>query len=125
MISFSVSGNTNQTESFLDAMIRGDPFRNIKALAEEGVQALRNATPHDTGETADSWTVEIDNSGGSTTIWWVNTHNVEGFNVAVGLQYGHGTGTGGWVEGYDFINPALRPIFDRIANGVWEEVQRA
>lgn len=125
MIRFSASGNTDRTDAFLDAMIRGDQYDNIDKFAEEGVNALRAATPRETGETADSWTYEVDRSGGGVTIWWINTHDVGGFNVAIGLQYGHGTGTGGWVQGYDYINPALKPVFDRIANGVWEEVQKA
>lgn len=125
MISFSVSGNTQNTESFLDKMIHGDPFRGIEPLAQKGVDALRAATPFDSGLTAESWSYEIVKSGGGVTIWWKNTNIINGFSVAIGLQYGHGTGTGGWIEGYDYINPALRPIFDQIADGVWKEVQRA
>jgi len=93
--------------------------------AQRGVEALRQATPLESGLTADQWSYEIDRSGGSTTIWWINTHVVDGFNVAIGLQYGHGTGTGGWVEGYDYINEALKPLFDEIADSVWREVQNA
>ena len=125
MIRISSGGSTSKLEAFLDKMIHGDIYSNIEAHAERGVRALQAATPRESGLTAESWTYEIDISGGKTTIWWINTHTVNGFNVAIGLQYGHGTGTGGWVQGYDFINPALRPIFDDIANGVWKEVQSA
>ena len=89
------------------------------------MDALRAATPVDSGLTAESWTYEIEEKSGSITIWWLNENVVNGFNVAIGLQYGHGTGTGGWVQGYDYINPALRPIFDEIADNVWKEVQKA
>ena len=106
-------------------MIAGDQFDNLEPLAQRGVEALRSATPKESGATADAWTYEIDRSGGKISIWWTNTNVIEGFNVAIGLQYGHGTGTGGWVQGYDYINPALKPIFDEIEQRVWEEVQSA
>lgn len=125
MIKFTTSGNTNNTDKFLERMIKGDLYSGIERYAQEGVNALRAATPKDTNLTSESWAYEIVRSGGQVTIWWKNTNVVNGFNVAIGLQYGHGTGTGGWVQGYDYINPALRPVFDKIANGVWEEVQRA
>lgn len=125
MIRYTVSGDTKRTEAFLDKMIRGDLYSRVDAVAKRGVQALQSATPRSSGETADSWTYEIVQTGGSTTVWFNNTHVVDGFNVAVGLQYGHATGTGGYVPGYDYINPALKPIFDDIANGVWEEVRNA
>lgn len=125
MISITASGNTKNTDAFLARMLKGDLYANLAPYAERGVEALRSATPHDTGVTADSWTYEITKTSGSATIWWKNTNIISGFNVAIGLQYGHGTGTGGWIEGYDFINPALRPIFDEIANAVWKEVQKA
>lgn len=125
MLSFRVSGNTNATDKFLNKMIHGDPFDVLDSAGQRGVDALRAATPMESGITADSWTYEIVKTFGTTTIWWRNTNVINGFNVAVGLQYGHGTGTGGWVEGYDYINPALRPIFDEIANDVWKEVRNA
>lgn len=106
-------------------MAQGDYLSGMEALAQEGVNALRAATPVESGVTADSWTYEVLESGGGVTIWWNNTNIVDGFSVAIGLQYGHGTGTGGWIEGYDFINPAIQPIFDKIADKVWEEVKRA
>lgn len=125
MISITSSGNTKNTDSFLDRCISGDLFPSLDGYARQGVEALRSATPEETGLTADSWTYEIERKGDQTTIWWLNTNVVNDFHVAIGLQYGHGTGSGGWVEGYDYINPALRPIFDNIADAVWKEVQKA
>lgn len=125
MISFTAGGSTANTDRFLAAMMRGDLYSNLGSFAQRGVDALRAATPVDSGLTAESWTYEIEEKSGSITIWWLNENVVNGFNVAIGLQYGHGTGTGGWVQGYDYINPALRPIFDEIADNVWKEVQKA
>jgi len=125
VISFSVSGDTHNTEAFLSRMMQGNFYSSLEPLAQRGVEALRAATPRDTGVTADSWTYEIENEAGKVTIWWLNDNVENGFHVAIGLQYGHGTGTGGWIEGYDYINPALRPIFDEIADSVWKEVQKA
>lgn len=125
MIGYTTSGDTHSTEAFLARMTQGDLYSNVEALAQEGVNALRGATPQDTGLTADSWAYEVEIEGGSATIWWTNDNVNNGFNVAVGIQYGHGTGTGGWIQGYDFINPALRPVFDHIADAVWKEVQKA
>jgi hypothetical protein len=125
MISYSVGGSTARTESFLNRMIKGDLYSGLAPHAQQGVDALRAATPRESGITADSWTYEIVEENGAVTIWWRNTNVVNGFRVAIGLQYGHGTGTGGWVAGYDYINPALKPIFDVIADNVWKEVQRA
>lgn len=125
MISYSVSGSTQRTEAFLSKMAKGDLYSGIRPLAQRGVDALRSATPRDTGVTADSWSYEIAETNGTVTIWWLNSNQINGFPVAIGLQYGHATGTGGWVEGYDYINPALRAIFDEIAENVWKEVTRA
>lgn len=125
MIRVIVEGSTAKTEAFLDRMIHFNPRAKIEAQAQRGVDALRSVTPRDSGATADQWRYEILQNGSSITIWWINDHNVNGFNVAVGLQYGHGTGQGGYIQGIDYINPALRPVFDDIAGKVWEEVQRA
>lgn len=119
------SGSFKNTYSFLDEMIQGDLKSRLAPYAEEGVAALAAATPQESGETAASWSYEIVEEGGLLTIWWINTHVVNGFNVAIGLQYGHATGTGGYVAGRDYINPALEPIFDKIAAKFWKEVQSA
>lgn len=125
MIKYTVSGKTTNTDRFLDRILKGDPYSGLDRHAQRGVDALRQATPVESGITADSWAYEIERKGDQVTIWWKNTHRVNGFPVAIGLQYGHATGTGGYVEGYDYINPALKRVFDDIANDVWKEVQNA
>lgn len=95
----------------------------LNTMGQEGVSALAAATPKDTGLTASLWSYEISKSGESPAIYWTNDHIENGTVViAVILQYGHGTGTGGYVRGRDYINPAIQPIFDTIADRVWEEV---
>lgn len=125
MIKVTMAGSTAKTEAFLERMRYYNPRAKIEAQAQRGVDALRAATPRDSGETADSWRYEIRQNGSNVTIWWLNDHVVNGFNVAIGLQYGHGTNGGSFVQGYDYVNPALKPIFDDIAGKVWEEVQKA
>lgn len=121
----SSSGSFKNTNSFLDSIIKGDIRGRVESLAQEGVVALSAATPQDSGLTAQSWSYEVEEDNGVVTVWWINTNTVDGFNVAVGLQYGHATGNGGWIEGYDYINEALQPIFDKLADSVWKEVQSA
>lgn len=89
-----------------------------------GVEALSSATPVDSGLTASSWYYEIQNDGNSASIEFHNSHINKGVPIAIILQYGHGTGTGGWVEGRDYINPAIQPIFDQLAEEVWKEATR-
>lgn len=125
MISFSSSGSTKRTEAFLRKMAKGDIYQSLDAAASEGVAALVAATPIDSGLAADSWTYEIEKSMGAYSIKWLNTDVENGFPVAIMLQYGHGTGTGGYVQGQDYINPAMKPIFDKIANQVWKAVTSA
>ena len=86
--------------------------------------ALSSATPVDSGETANSWSYEISHSNGSAIITFNNSHINNGVQIAIILQYGHGTGTGGWVEGRDYINPAIQPIFDKIVDAAWKEVTK-
>lgn len=125
MISMSGSSGGGSTDAWLRRLLKGDLYSGIEPICQKGVTNLIAATPADSGLTADSWSFEIIKTSGSITIWFTNSNIQGGFNVAVGLQYGHGTGTGGWVEGYDYVNPALRPIFDEIAESIWKEVQRA
>ena len=97
----------------------------LEKYAQQGVSALASATPVDSGATASSWGYEIARSGQGATIYWTNTNSNQGVVIAVILQYGHGTGTGGYVQGRDYINPAMRPVFDQIADAAWREVVNA
>jgi hypothetical protein len=125
MFSFQQSGSFKNTESFLRKMRNEDMFQSLDRFAREGVAALANATPVDSGITAASWSYEIQKSRGSYSITWTNDYMVDGRPIVILLQYGHGTGTGGYVQGRDFINPAIRPVFDRIADNVWKAVTSA
>lgn len=122
---FSSSGSTKNTQAFLKKMAVSDFSSDLELLAQQGVNALASATPVDTGLTASSWEYVIESSRSRTTISWINTNRVNGVNIAVILQYGHGTGTGGYVAGKDYINPAIKPIFDQIADNVWKKVTLA
>lgn len=125
MISFQSSGSFRNTEKFLNRMSRGDIFTALNKYGQMGVSALASATPTETGTTAAAWDYTVEHSFGSYSITWTNSHIVEGENIAILLQYGHGTGTGGYVAGRDYINPAIKPIFDQIADEVWKAVTSA
>lgn len=125
MISITHKGDFSKTDKFLERLKRRDMFKRLDACCRDGVVALERATPVDTGKTAGSWSYEIRIGGDEVTIHWTNSNVVDGFNVAMGLQYGHGTGTGGYVRGTDYINPAMRPVFDKIAEDVWREVTKS
>lgn len=122
MIRITHKGDFSKTEKFLEKLKHGDMYKRLDACCRDGVIALERATPVDSGKTASSWSYEIRMTGGGVVIYWTNENIVNGFNVAMGLQYGHGTGTGGYVEGTDYINPAMKPVFDKIAEDVWREV---
>ena len=118
-------GSLDRTERFAEKMATDDIFAVLGAAGRAGVDALRSATPVHSGATASAWsfTTEVDQYG--YAIHWTNSNINRGFSVAIGLQYGHGTGTGGYVTGRDYINPAIQPIFDTIAETVWKEVEGA
>ncbi|MET0786516.1 MAG: HK97 gp10 family phage protein [Paenisporosarcina sp.] len=122
MISRTSTGDFNKTLKFLETMKSGDIFDGLEAYGRQGVDALSSATPIDTGETAHSWVYEVIRGRGKYSIIWSNTNREGGVNIAVIIQYGHGTGTGGYVEGRDYINPAIRPVFDRIVEDIWRQV---
>lgn len=124
-VSFTVTGSTKRTQTFLRKVQTQEIYAGIESLAQRGVDALRLATPVESGLTAASWSYEIERKAGAIIIRWINTNTIDGANVVILLQYGHGTGTGGYVAGRDFINPALKPIFDDIANEVWKKVTSA
>lgn len=121
-ISFSSSGSFKNTFAFLNRMRTTNLIAEVEPYAQEGVAALSSMTPKLTGLTASSWGYEISQYGDGVRITWYNTDEEGGVNVAVILQYGHGTGTGGYVQGIDYINPAMQPIFARIAENVWRKV---
>lgn len=124
MISFRHKGDFSKFNRFLEKAKRTFRIGDLDRYGREGVAALASATPVDSGQTANSWYYEIKQSQGSVTITFNNSHINDGVPIAIILQYGHGTGTGGWVEGRDYINPAIQPIFDRIANDAWREVTK-
>jgi hypothetical protein len=125
MITIDGRGDYSATEAWLKKLGKDDIFATLGRYGDVGVAALQAATPRDSGQTAGSWYYEIKKDGRSYSIIWGNHYVVSGTPVAVLLQHGHGTGTGGYVAGRDFINPALRPIFDRIATEAWEAVMKA
>lgn len=124
-ISISSSGSFTNTQRFLKYMSKMDIRSTLNKYGEKGVKALNEATPSASGETAASWSYSVEAKRGSYSISWSNSVMAGGVPLVILLQYGHGTGTGGYVAGRDFINPAIQPIFDKIANDVWKEVQRA
>lgn len=124
-VSTSSSGDFSKTTAWLQKIAKLDIGAIAQAGAQRGVRALSAATPQDSSRAANSWGVEVKKTATSTTITWTNSDVENGFPVVIMLQYGHGTGTGGYVQGYDFINPAIRPIFDQIANDVWKAVTSA
>jgi hypothetical protein len=124
-VKFEVSGGFTKTERFLNRMKRHEYLNVLDEFGRDGVQALRNATPVDSGATAEAWDYEIKRTRNYTEIVWTNSNINDGVPIAVILQYGHGTGTGGYVQGRDYINPAIRPVFDKIAEKVWKVVTSA
>ncbi len=125
MISFTVSGDFSDTEAFLKRMAKVDILGIMDSCGAEGVAALSSATPIDTGLAAGDWGYDVNEQSGVYSIYWTNTDIENDFPVAIMLQYGYGTGTGGYVQGRDYINPAIAPIFDEIANKVWKAVTSA
>jgi hypothetical protein len=121
-LSLFSSGDFHKTEAWLRKLQKLDIAAIAQAGAQRGVRALSAATPRDSSRAAASWGAEVKRTATSTTITWTNSDVENGFPVVIMLQYGHGTGTGGYVQGQDFINPALRPIFDEIAESVWKAV---
>lgn len=122
MITIVTKGDWKKTEQYLRRLQHQNFYAGLDSLAQQGVQALASATPVDSGLASNSWDYEIEVKRSSCSIRWLN-HDVEnGFPVAIMIQYGHGTGTGGYVQGIDYINPAIRPVFDAIAEQVWKAV---
>ena len=122
LIRITSKGDFNNTFRFLNKMSKFQINKILEKYGQMGVSALASATPVDSGKTAESWGYEISIGKEGATIYWTNTNQNKGVYIAVILQYGHGTGTGGYVQGIDYINPAIRPVFDKIAEEAWMEV---
>jgi hypothetical protein len=124
MIGFRLKGDFSKTTNFLNNVRKAVKPKSLDEYGRKGVAALASATPVDSGLTANSWYYKITQNGNTVTIAYCNSNIQNGVPIAIILQYGHGTGTGGWVQGRDYINPAIQPIFDQIANDAWKEVTK-
>ena len=122
MVVITSKGDYKKTEQFLTSALQTDFVKVLKSYGDLGVQELAARTPADSGLTADSWTYDISVAKGSYTISWYNTNVNQGHNIAILIQYGHGTRNGGYVQGQDYINPAIQPIFEKLADALWREV---
>lgn len=122
MISFRQKGDFSKLTNYFEKVKEAARLSILDKYGREGVAALASATPVESGKTADSWYYEVKRQNGLAIISFYNSNVNEGVPIAIILQYGHGTGTGGWVEGRDYINPAIQPIFDKIVNNAWKEV---
>lgn len=125
MIKFKVSGDFSKTKNSLKKLKNVSELETLEKYGQLGVEALRAATPKKTGKTANSWDYEIVKEGDKASIYWTNGNINKYVNIAVILQYGHGTKQGSYVQGIDYINPAMRPVFESIANDAWKEVMNA
>ena len=124
MISFRQKGDFSKLTSFLERAKETVYLGDLNKYGRQGVAALASATPVDTGKTASSWSYKIENNNGLVSISFENSNVQDGVPIAIILQYGHGTRNGGWVEGRDYINPAIQPIFDQNVNDAWKEVTK-
>lgn len=124
MISFRCKGNFSKTSNYLKKLKASRFLNNLEKYGQQGVAALASATPVDSGVTAKSWYYKITRTDTSVTLSFCNSNIQNGVPIAIILQYGHGTRNGGWVQGRDYINPAIQPLFDEIAKHAWEEVTR-
>lgn len=123
-IEFKHKGDFSKTNKYFDRVKNAAKTNIFEKYGKRGVQALSSETPNDSGKTANSWYYEINQSKEATVISFYNSNINKGVPIAIILQYGHGTGTGGWVEGRDYINPAIQPIFDQMAEEIWKEVTK-
>lgn len=122
MITFTQKGDFSKLNSYLSNLKGLFGRSDLDKYGKRGVEALRSATPYDTGNTAGSWYYRINNDEGRTSLEFCNSNINKGVQIAIILQYGHGTATGGWIEGRDYINPSIQPIFDEILADIWKEV---
>lgn len=122
MISIRTKGSWKKTDKFFSALLSPIKMDTLHRYGRKGVKALESTTPTDSGLTATSWYYKIEKNDGSARIIFCNSNFNEGVPIAIILQYGHGTNNGGWVEGRDYINPAVQPVFDQLADAAWKEV---
>lgn len=122
IISYTTRGDLKKTDTFLRKLLKQDLTTILHRYGKKGVEALSAATPVDTGKTAASWDYKVTESAGSATITWTNSNVNNGVPIALILQYGHGTGTGGYVQGRDYIKPAIQPVLDDLVHALWKEV---
>lgn len=122
MIKFTHKGDFSKATQYFEKLKEATKLDILNKYGQQGVAALSAATPVRSGLTASSWDYEVQNSGGSSVIYFTNSNINKGVQIAIILQYGHGTGTGGWVQGRDYINPAIQPVFDKMAEEIWREV---
>lgn len=124
MIKIRQKGELKLTTDFLKKAASKNFYNDLNKYGNIGVEALASATPVDTGKTANSWYYEIENKNNKVSITWKNSNIVDGVPIAIIINYGHITGTGGYVSGYNYIEPAIKPVFDDLLNKVWYEVTR-
>ena len=124
MIGFRLKGDFSKTTRFFKNARNAVKMKGLDKYGKKGVAALASATPVDSGLTASSWYYKITQDANAVTITYCNSNIQNGVPIAIILQYGHGTGTGGWVQGRDYINPAIQPLFDQLANDAWKEVTK-
>lgn len=124
MISFKHRGDFSKLTRYLTKANSAAKIKDLDRFGKEGVAALESATPVDSGLTAKSWHYKIERTNGKVSITFYNSNIQNGVPIAIILQYGHGTRNGGWVQGRDYINPAIQPIFDKITENAWREVTR-
>ena len=124
MVSFRQKGDFANVTRYLERAKKGVRLSSLERFGRDGVAALASATPLESGETANSWNYKIENQNGVVKIGFYNSNVVDGVPIAIILQYGHGTRNGGYVQGRDYINPAIQPVFDQIAKHAWKEVTK-
>lgn len=122
MITFRQKGDFSKTTRYLERLRNAIRLGILDKYGRAGVAALSSATPVESGETAGAWSYRVTHGASTASIEFYNSNIEGGFPVAIMLQYGHGTGTGGYVQGRDYINPAIQPVFDQIVESVWKEV---
>ena len=122
-ITLEASGSYSSTTTWLQRLGQMSIEQQLARYGAKGVKALASSTPVETGKTASSWSYSVTRKGDTWILSWENTNVVRGVPIAIILQYGHVTGTGGWVQGRDYINPAIKPLMDEIADGVWRTVK--